>query len=160
MAEAATDLNAVSVRCREQLVPVGQRKAAYPPVGEATWGGAARRMGARGHVRPGAECAAGGGSRCVMLGYEDHGMGWWVIFPIIFMVFMMIMMFRMMGRGGPMGMMGGGHRHDANDEDRALRRSQGDRVNSQETPLEIAQRRYASGELSREEFQRIRDDLE
>ncbi len=120
----------------------------------------ARRTRARGHVRPGAKCAAGGGSRCVMLGYEGYGVGWWVIFPIIFMVFMMIMMFRMMGRGGPMGMMGGGHRHGANDEDRASRRSQGDGVNSQETPLEIAQRRYASGELSREEFRRIRDDLE
>lgn len=28
-----------------------------------------------------------------------------------------------------------------------------------ETPLETAQRRYASGELSRDEFVRIRDDL-
>ena len=97
-----------------------------------------------------------------MPGYEGDGVGWWVIFPIIFMVFMMVVMFRMMGHGGPMGMMGGmggGRRHGAEDEDRASRRSQGDRVNSQETPLAIAQRRYASGELSREEFQRIRDDL-
>jgi putative membrane protein len=96
-----------------------------------------------------------------MPGYEGDGVGWWVIFPIIFMVFMMVVMFRMMGRGGPMGMMGGmggGHRHGADDED-ASRRSQGRSVESRETPLAVAQRRYASGEISREEFQRIRDDL-
>ncbi len=78
------------------------------------------------------------------------------------MVFMMIIMFRMMGRGGPMGMMGGmggGHRHGADDEHHASRRSQGRGVESPETALEVAQRRYASGEISREEFQRIRDDL-
>lgn len=28
-----------------------------------------------------------------------------------------------------------------------------------ETPLDVAQRRYASGEISREEFVRLRDDL-
>ncbi len=100
-----------------------------------------------------------------MAGFEGGGVGWWIIFPIIFMAFMLFMMFRMMGRGGPMGMMGGmggmggGRRHGADDEDRGSPRSQGDPVNSQETPLEVAQRRYASGELSREEFQRIRDDL-
>ncbi len=97
-----------------------------------------------------------------MPGYGGDAVGWWVIFPIIFGVFMMIMMFRMMGRGGPMGMMGGmggGHRHGADDEDRASSRSQGRSVESGETALEVAQRRYASGEISREEFQRIRDDL-
>lgn len=32
-------------------------------------------------------------------------------------------------------------------------------VGRAETPLDVAQRRYASGEISREEFVRIRDDL-
>ncbi len=97
-----------------------------------------------------------------MQGYEGGGVGWWIIFPIIFGAFMLIMMFRMMGRGGPMGMMGGmggGHRHGADDEDRASSRPQSRSVESPATPLEVAQRRYASGEISREEFQRIRDDL-
>ncbi len=91
--------------------------------------------------------------------YEGAGVGWWVIFPIIFMVFMMIMMFRMMGRGGPMGMMGGmggGHGHGGDDEDRGPSIDGGERGG---TPLEVAQRRYANGEISRDEFQRIREDL-
>ncbi len=32
-------------------------------------------------------------------------------------------------------------------------------VAPRETPLEVAERRYAAGEISREEFTRIRDDL-
>jgi putative membrane protein len=91
-----------------------------------------------------------------MPGYGGDGVGWWVIFPIIFMTFMLIMMFMAMRGGGPMGMMGGGHRHGADDEAEARGR---DRREASETPLEVAQRRYASGEISREEFQRIRDDL-
>jgi hypothetical protein len=59
-----------------------------------------------------------------MLAYEGGGIGWWVIFPIIFMAFMLLMMFRMMGRGGPMGMGGmmGGGRHDMNDDNRPSNR--------------------------------------
>lgn len=94
-----------------------------------------------------------------MLAYGGDGPGWWVIFPIIFMVFMMLMMFRMMGRGGMMGMMGGGRRHGADDDSRGSGQSNRREVGAQESPLEVAQRRYASGEISREEFQRIRDDL-
>ena len=93
------------------------------------------------------------------------------VFPILFpMVFMLIMMSRMMSsrsrsprRGGPMGMMGGmmggvnhGSADDADDGNRHSRSGGGERG---ETPLEVAQRRYASGEISREEFQRIREDL-
>ena len=96
---------------------------------------------------PGVWCAAGGGSRCAIRGYKGDGAGWWIVFPIIFIVFMM---FRMMSRGGPMGMVGGGRRHGADDEDHASRRSQGRSVESPETPLEVAQRRYASGEISRD----------
>lgn len=88
--------------------------------------------------------------------YEGDGAGWWVIFPIVFMAFMMIMMMR---GGGPMGVMGGGHRHGADGESGGPGRSSPDGGGAKETPLEVAQRRYASGEIRREEYQRIRDDL-
>jgi hypothetical protein len=86
-----------------------------------------------------------------------------IIFPILFPIgFMMLMMSRMRSSGfGPFGMMGamGGMRHGervADDEDRGPHIDGGERG---ETPLEMAQRRYASGEISRDEFQRIREDL-
>lgn len=95
-----------------------------------------------------------------MPGYGGDVLGWWVIFPIVFMTFMLIMMFRMMSGGGPMGMMrGGGHQHGTNDEPRGSRPPNRDGGEAQESPLDVAQRRYASGEISREEFHRIRDDL-
>lgn len=94
-----------------------------------------------------------------MPGYGGDVLGWWVIFPIVFMTFMLIMMFRMMSGGGPMGMMGGGHRHGSGDEPRASGPSNPGGGEAQESPLDVAQRRYASGEISREEFHRIRDDL-
>ncbi len=86
-----------------------------------------------------------------------------IIFPILFPIgFMMLMMSRMRSSGfGPFGMMGamGGMSHSehvADDEDR------GPHIDGSglgETPLEMAQRRYASGEISRDDFQRIREDL-
>ena len=92
--------------------------------------------------------------------WHDGGGGWWwFIFPIIFMVFIMIMMFWMMRGGGPMGMMGGGHRHGTDGETAGPARSSRDGSGPRETPLEVAQRRYASGEIRREEYERIRDDL-
>lgn len=82
------------------------------------------------------------------------GNGWMVIFPIIFMIFMVIMMSRMFlsrGRGsgsktgmGPMGMCG---HSDENNE-------QG------ESALDILSRRYATGELTDEEFDTMRRKLE
>ncbi len=97
-----------------------------------------------------------------MPGYGGEGVGWWIIFPIVFMVFMMIMMLRMMSGGGPMGMMGimgGGRGHESNDEARGSGPTSRDSGEANESPLEVAQRRYAGGEISREEFQHIRDDL-
>ena len=103
--------------------------------------------------------------------FADNGADVWfplvfpILFPIIFpMGFMMLFMIR---RGGPMGMMMGGHeRHSPGDNSRPPPRAsraepppREDGAPHPETPLEVAQRRYAAGEISRNEFQRIREDL-
>ena len=86
-----------------------------------------------------------------------------IIFPILFPIgFMMLMMSRMRpSRFGPFGMMGamGGMSHGDHEADDENRRPRIDGGHG-ETPLEVAQRRYASGEISREEFKRIREDME
>jgi putative membrane protein len=61
------------------------------------------------------------------------------IFPLIFLVVLVLFLFR--GAGWPMC---GGHR----------------RQGREETAREILDRRYARGEISREEHQRMRKDLE
>jgi putative membrane protein len=89
-------------------------------------------------------------------------MGWWIIFPILFGAFLLVAIFRMLGGGSPLRMMGGtggGDRLGADGEDGGSHPSRGDGDGSGETPLAAAQRRYANGEISRDEFQRIRDDL-
>lgn len=68
--------------------------------------------------------------------------GWWVIFPIIGFIFM----FMMMGR---MGMMG--PRRDSRREPHKSGRS--------ETSLEIIKKRYAKGEITKEEFDEMKQDL-
>ncbi len=85
-----------------------------------------------------------------------------ILFPIIFP--MGFMMFFMLRRGGPMGMMMGGHQHgppadDRPSPDRAERAAHEGTPPTAETPLEVAQRRYAAGEISRNEFLRLREDL-
>lgn len=87
----------------------------------------------------------------------------WMVFPIIFLVFMLIMMTRMMGlwgggrRGGarmgpagmgPMGMMGDDDHDDGNRD-----RERG------ENALDILRRRYASGEITDEQFDAMRSRL-
>jgi len=68
-----------------------------------------------------------------------HGFPWMWIFPLIFLVVLVLFLFQ--GRGWPMC---GGHR----------------RQDREETAREILDRRYARGEISREEYQRMRKDLE
>ena len=103
--------------------------------------------------------------------FADNGSNVWfpLVFPILFPIIfpMGFMMFFMMRRGGPMGMMMGGHQPPPPDDHRPLTRptpperppGSGDTLPHPETPLEVAQRRYAAGEISRNEFQRIREDL-
>ncbi|WP_291524520.1 SHOCT domain-containing protein [Acidithiobacillus sp.] len=69
---------------------------------------------------------------------------WMMIFPLFFLVLMVVFMVFMM-RGGMGGAMGGGS-HETPD--------------SGETPREALDRRYARGEITREEYQQMRKDLE
>ncbi len=76
--------------------------------------------------------------------HTDGGMGWWMIFGGVFWLVTLALIAYVfvallapaLGRGGP-----------------------SERERPRESPLEIAQRRYAGGEISREEFERIRDGL-
>jgi putative membrane protein len=74
---------------------------------------------------------------------DDHGgwrnNGWWIIMPIMMVIFW----------GGVFGLIVWGIRQFTRDRDR-------DRVRS---PLDIAKERLARGEISKEEFDRIRVDL-
>ena len=101
----------------------------------------------------------------------DDGASVWfpLVFPILFPIIfpMGFMMFFVMRRGGPMGMMMGGHsrstRSSVEPPPRSSRGGRADRESGAthaESPLEVAQRRYAAGDISRDEFQRIRKDLD
>ncbi|WP_312262874.1 SHOCT domain-containing protein [Candidatus Igneacidithiobacillus taiwanensis] len=78
----------------------------------------------------------------------NGGWGWmpsgW-IFPLIFLVLMVVFMVLLM-RGGMDGrpMCGGSHKT----------------LGSAETPRETLDRRYAQGEITREEYQQMRNELE
>jgi putative membrane protein len=64
------------------------------------------------------------------------------VFPLLCMVFMMIMMFR---HGGSCMPFAGGHR--------------GRSGNGGESPQQILDRRYASGQISKEQYEAMRRDL-
>lgn len=67
-----------------------------------------------------------------------YGFHWMWIFPVVFLVLCVVFMFR--GPGWLMGGHGRNHR--------------------EENAREILDRRYAKGEINREEYQRMRKDLE
>ncbi|MBI5637717.1 MAG: SHOCT domain-containing protein [Nitrospinae bacterium] len=67
-----------------------------------------------------------------------YGFPWMWIFPLLFFIVMLLFLFR--GSGWPMC---GGHR-----------------THKRENAREILDRRYASGEISREEYQRMKKDIE
>ena len=72
---------------------------------------------------------------------EHEGMGWWMLFGSVWFVFFSIAIVWLFARlVGP---------RDEN-------RSAGER---DESAMDIARRRYASGEISRDEFEQIRRDL-
>ncbi len=75
--------------------------------------------------------------------WDGHdGMGWWMlwgsIFWIVFIVAIVVVTARLSGDG---------------------RRADNTPLPPPEPPLDIARRRYASGELTRDEFEQIRRDL-
>ncbi len=71
--------------------------------------------------------------------------GFFWLIPLIFIAFCFFMMFGMRGRmGGCMGMMGG-HDHSGSSESESLE--------------DIVKRRYAAGEIDKDEFERLKKDL-
>ena len=80
--------------------------------------------------------------------HEGHGHAFWWIFPLMFFLFMVVMCFLMMRRGG-MGCMWRDWMDGPEYRD-AMKRHRGERT---ETALEILDRRYASGEIEKHEYE-------
>ena len=86
------------------------------------------------------------------MGPEHFGWGGWWIFPTM-MPFLMIvvvvaMLYFLFGRGGP-------RPPWWNDSDRPSGHSR-----DSETAIEVLKKRYAKGEITREEFEQIKKDLQ
>ncbi len=79
------------------------------------------------------------------MGSESFG-GMWIIFPIIMIPIMVGFMYMMFVRGGhgPPWRESGSYRRESSES---------------ETALEILKRRYAIGEISKEEFDQVSGDL-
>ena len=85
-------------------------------------------------------------------GWGMHGPGFWWIFPLIFIVLMVVMCVFMM-RGGGMGCMWR-DRHMGSPESRDLtKRSEGE---SAESALDILDKRFAKGEITKEEYEEMK----
>ncbi len=76
--------------------------------------------------------------------WDGHdGMGWWMVFGSIWFVLLWGLiiwaLFAVASRFGG---------------------DRGERSSQRESPLEIAKRRYASGEITREQFEQLRKDIQ
>ncbi len=93
---------------------------------------------------------------------ENFG-GAWIIFPIIMIPTMMIFMYFMFVRGGRGPWQGSGgdlHGPGHHRESRSTHDSGEDRpAGVAERPLDILNRRYATGEITKEEFDQMKQDL-
>lgn len=69
----------------------------------------------------------------------NEGMGWWMLFGGVFWILIIGALVYLFSR--------------------AFDRGTGTQPGHPETPLDIAQRRFAAGEISVEEYERIRDAL-
>ena len=74
-----------------------------------------------------------------MMWGANEGMGWWMVFGMIWMVIFWGAVIWLVIWG--VGQVSGGARR------------------SEDTPLEIARARYARGEITREQFEQLRQDL-
>jgi uncharacterized membrane protein len=89
----------------------------------------------------------------VLMMFGDFmGGGVWIIFPIIGIIFMGLFMFMMFTRGA-------GFMSRRGDYDRSPR-DQSPEARQSETPLAILKSRYAKGEISKEEYQDMKSELE
>ena len=80
------------------------------------------------------------------MGTENFGMGGWWIIPVICMLlmFFFFMMFRRGGFRPPWGQNSDRHHSESKDS---------------ETPIDILKKRYAKGEITKEEFDQMKKDL-
>jgi len=79
------------------------------------------------------------------MGSENFGMGGWWIIPVICMLVMFLfMMFRRSGFRPPWGQNSDGHHSDSKNS---------------ESPIDILKKRYAKGEITKEEFDQMKKDL-
>ena len=80
------------------------------------------------------------------MGSENFGWGGWWIFPVICII-VMFFFFTMFRRGGfrpPWGQNSDRHHSESKDS---------------ETPIDILKKRYAKGEITKEEFDQMKNDL-
>ena len=88
------------------------------------------------------------------MGYGHYGMGWmmggfWWIFPIIFIICIIGMLYMMFGRRSSNGSFHSSCGTHFN----------GDTGTPRETPIEILKKRYAKGEITKEEFEKMKKDI-
>ena len=89
-----------------------------------------------------------------MMPYFFWGGGMW-IFPIIGIIVMLFIVFMIFGRGGFMGGCGGnGHGRHYHDDDRHYMKD-----SRSESAMDILNKRYAKGEITKEEFERMKKDI-
>ncbi len=81
---------------------------------------------------------------------------WWICPLIIMIIFMLIMMSVMMLRRGGFGPM---WQDSSRDQSRPDTRREYDESRESETALEILNKRYARGDISKEEYEQMKYDL-